>query len=35
MYKKLGITAAILGLYLLKLVLSSQGFTADMQTALI
>lgn len=35
MYKKIGLIAAMAGLYLLRLVLSGQGFTADMQTALI
>ncbi len=35
MFKKIGILAAILGLYILRLALLDQGFVADMQTALI
>ena len=35
MYKKIGLIAAIAGLYLLRLVLLNEGFSADLQTALI
>ena len=35
MYKKIGIIAAIAGLYLLRMALMGHGFTADLQTALI
>ncbi len=35
MYKKIGIMAALAGLYLLRLALTNKGFTADLETALI
>ncbi len=35
MYKKIGLLAIVIGLYLLNGALAEQGFTIDLQTALI
>ncbi len=35
MYKKIGLLAIMIGLYLLNAVLAEQGFTIDLQTSLI